>query len=58
MWAWLRPVLLALLDWLEAYARKPRQLEDANTPPGVRARWAAWLRDRLRDQNGGDRQPQ
>jgi hypothetical protein len=54
VWGWLKPVLDWLASWLEAKARQPDTLEDANTPPDLRRRWAAYLRDRLRKPNDGD----
>ncbi len=57
MWGWLKPVLDALLSFLERRAEKPRTLEDANTPQALRDRWNSYLRDRLRDKGGSDRQP-
>jgi hypothetical protein len=50
---WLRQLILALLEFFSAEARKPRTLEDANTPDSIRRRWADALRDKLRDKNGG-----
>jgi len=54
MWGWLKPLLEAIMEWLERQTAKPRTLEDANTPESIRARWAAWLRDKLRDTDGRD----
>lgn len=50
---WLTAIVRAVLEWLAADFRKPRTLEDANTPENVRRRWADYLRDKLRDKNGG-----
>jgi hypothetical protein len=52
MWGWLKPFLDALIAWLERLAAKPRTLDDVNTPETIRARWAAYLRDKLRDKDG------
>lgn len=54
MWGWLRPLLDALLAWLERRAEKPRTIADAKTPDSIRERWAAYLRERLRDKDGSD----
>jgi hypothetical protein len=51
--AWLTAIFKAVLEWLAADFRRPRTLEDANTPDDLRRRWAAALRERLRDKNGG-----
>jgi len=56
MWGWLKPLLEALLAFLERKASAPRTIEDANTPQTIRDRWTASLRERLRDKNGSDRQ--
>jgi hypothetical protein len=57
MWGWLKPLLDALLQFFERQAAKPRTLEDANTPEPIRRSWAAYLRDKLRDKDGGPGQP-
>jgi hypothetical protein len=54
MWGWLRPLLDALIAWLERRAERPRTLDDANTPHDLRSRWADYLRDKLRDKDGRD----
>jgi hypothetical protein len=53
MWDWLKPLLEALLAFLDKKASAPRTIEDANTPQSIRDRWAASLRERLRDKDGG-----
>ena len=56
MWDWLKPLLEALLAFLDKKASAPRTIEDANTPQTIRDRWAAALRERLRhlpDKDGG-----
>ena len=53
MWGWVKPLLEALLDWLEKQSNKPQPMEDVKTPKPLRDRWAAYLRDKLRDKNSG-----
>jgi len=58
-WGWLKPLLEALLAFLEKKASAPRTIVDANTPKTIRDRWADYLRERLRpvpDKDGSDRQ--
>lgn len=52
MWDWIKPLLAALLDFVDRKAKEPRTLNDANTPQTIRGRWTAYLRDRLRDKDG------
>lgn len=59
MWGWLKPLIEALLAFLERKASAPRTIEDANTPQTIRDRWAAYLRERLRpvpNKDSSDRQ--
>lgn len=51
-WGWLKPLLEALLAFLEKKASTPQTIVDANTPQSIRDRWAASLRERLRDKGG------
>lgn len=54
MWAALADILVKFaLAFLEYHAAHPDTLTDAKTPETIRARWAAYLRDRLRDKDGG-----
>lgn len=53
MWGWLKPLIEALLAFLERKAAAPRTMTDANTPLPLRDRWTAYLRDKLRDKDGG-----
>ena len=55
-WGWLKPLLEALLAFLEKKASTPRTIIDANTPPSIRDRWAASLRERLRNKGSGSGQ--
>ncbi len=57
MWGWLKPLLDALLAFLEKRASTPNTITDANTPKSIRDRWAAYLRERLRDKDGDPGQP-
>jgi hypothetical protein len=57
MWGWLKPLIEALLAFLERKASAPKTMQDANTPKSIRERWAAALRERLRDKDGGSGQP-
>jgi len=54
-------LLRGFLEWLESLVRKetakPSTIEDAKTPQGIRSRWAAYIADRLRNKDRGDRQP-
>lgn len=52
MWGWLKPLLDALLAFLEKRANTPKTITDANTPQSIRDRWASSLRERLRDKGG------
>jgi hypothetical protein len=56
MWGWVKPLLEALLAFLEKKASTPRTITDANTPQSIRDRWAASLRERLRDKGGSSGQ--
>lgn len=53
MWGWIKPLLEALLAFLEKKASAPKTIEDANTPQSIRDRWATSLRERLRDKDSG-----
>ena len=53
MWGWLKPLLEALLAFLERKTSMPKTIEDANTPQSIRDRWAASLRERLRGKDSG-----
>jgi len=55
-WGWIKPLLEALLAFLEKKASAPQTIVDANTPPSIRDRWAASLRERLRDKGGSSGQ--
>lgn len=52
MWGWVKPLLEALLAFLEKKASAPKTITDVNTPHTIRDRWAAYLRERLRDKSG------
>jgi len=55
MWSQIaQGIMSALLKFLEGQANKPRPIADANTPLTTRERWAAYLRQRLRQPSGGD----
>lgn len=54
MWGWIEPVLKVLLAWLEGKAKEPSAMWDVETPLTIRERWAANLRNKLRDKNGGN----
>tara|TARA_R110000868_G_scaffold388271_1_gene657081 strand:+ start:333 stop:518 length:186 start_codon:yes stop_codon:yes gene_type:complete len=60
MWGWIKPLIEALLTFLEKKASAPRTIEDANTPKVIRDRWASYLRKRLHpvsDKDSGPGQP-
>lgn len=54
MWGWVKPFLEWLASYLERRARESRTIADAKTPDTIRSRWDTWLRERLRDKDGGD----
>lgn len=51
-WGWIKPLLEALLAFLEKKASTPQTITDVNTPQTIRDRWANSLRERLRDKGG------
>ena len=57
MWGWIKPLVEALLAFLDGKSKEPSTIQDANTPKTIRDRWNAYIVERMRDKGGGDKQP-
>lgn len=53
-WAnFIAALAVALIELAIKLGAQPKTMEDAKTPDNIRAAWADYLRERLRDKDGG-----